>query len=87
MGSQAQELDVIFDTGSDYLVLQAEECRGCKGKAFNASASTTFVETDSDPYIQRYGSGKVVADIVNDTCSFDSGQSLAINDFQFLLST
>ena len=42
MGSKAQPLKVVFDTGSDWLVLEDLDCRTCYSTRYNTSASTTY---------------------------------------------
>ena len=35
MGSKNQALDVIFDNGSDWLVVEGNECINCEGSTFD----------------------------------------------------
>jgi hypothetical protein len=42
MGSQKQRLDIVFDTGSDWLVLESKTCTNCVSTLYNSDASTTF---------------------------------------------
>ena len=37
IGSNKQGLDVIYDTGSDYLVIQADTCDNCVSDRFNTT--------------------------------------------------
>jgi hypothetical protein len=47
IGSNKQGLDVIYDTGSDYLVVQADDCSNCVSDKFIPSQSTTYEVIDS----------------------------------------
>ncbi len=42
VGSDKQNLTVIFDTGSDYLVLEDTSCAYCYGRRYNSATSTTY---------------------------------------------
>jgi len=46
VGSDKQGLDVIYDTGSDYLVLQASDCSTCESDKFDSATSTTYAVVD-----------------------------------------
>jgi hypothetical protein len=47
IGSNKQGLDVIYDTGSDYLVVQADDCSNCVSDKFIPSQSTTYEVIDA----------------------------------------
>ena len=47
IGSNKQGLDVIYDTGSDYLVVQADDCSSCISDKFIPSQSTTYEVIDA----------------------------------------
>ena len=36
MGASKQPVKVIWDTGSEYLVLQSKECTNCKGTLYDS---------------------------------------------------
>jgi hypothetical protein len=42
MGSKNQLLDVIYDTGSDWLVLDTDFCSDCHLPVFNTRNSDTY---------------------------------------------
>lgn len=42
MGSENELLNVIYDTGSDWLVLDTDFCSTCYQPVFNTSNSTTY---------------------------------------------
>ena len=42
LGTPAQEVNVIWDTGSSKLVLETQHCSNCIAKVFHTDKSTTF---------------------------------------------
>jgi len=42
IGSNKQNLSVIYDTGSDYLVVQDGSCTNCVSKRFYTNSSTSY---------------------------------------------
>jgi len=38
MGKETQ-LDVVFDTGSDWLVIESQSCKSCEGDRYDISPS------------------------------------------------
>lgn len=49
MGSANQQLGVIYDTGSDWLVLDTDFCSTCHSPVFDTAASTTYANVSSTP--------------------------------------
>jgi hypothetical protein len=39
MGADKQKIDVIYDTGSDWLAVEGANCSNCEGDTFDAQAS------------------------------------------------
>ena len=46
VGSDKQPLDVIYDTGSDYLVIQAKDCSDCLSDTFDHETSSSYKVID-----------------------------------------
>lgn len=42
MGSKGQYLEVVYDTGSDWLCIESIECEAGNGPKFDFNSSTTF---------------------------------------------
>ena len=65
-------MNVIFDTGSDWLVIDGFECtpeKGCDGATYNPESSEFFAERTPEISDRTYGNmihlrGKTVADNV-----------------------
>ena len=49
-GAYKQDVNVVFDTGSDWLIVETTNCRTCKANRFEIEDSTSF---------QPYRSGTV----------------------------
>lgn len=49
MGSNKQQLDVVFDTGSSYLVLESIYCKSCLSTRFDYTSSTTYEQISKRP--------------------------------------
>lgn len=45
MGTQQTPINVVFDTGSDWLLIPESNCTNCNGPTFNATNSGTPVNT------------------------------------------
>ncbi len=72
MGSQKQQLKLIFDTGSDWLVLLDKDCTNCVSTKFNSLNSTTFAVDSTTSKTLKYGSAQVTGYTGIDTTSLDS---------------
>ena len=46
-------MDVVFDTGSDWLVVESNKCDSCEGNTYDTSKSTRLATTESERF---YGS-------------------------------
>lgn len=69
LGTPAQKLTVIFDTGSSDLVVPSVYCETCVAQhEFDGLRSSTF-DTTEVPFDISYGSGTVGGDIVEDVVS------------------
>lgn len=86
VGSDKQGLDVVYDTGSDYLVIQANDCTDCLSDLFNQDTSTTYKVVDATEQTQTYGSAEVTGIIASDTTAFDDAWALKADDFNFFLA-
>jgi hypothetical protein len=59
MGSKRELLDVIYDTGSDWLVLDTDFCTDCHDPVFHTRKSSTYEVVDGYLMSQEYGSASV----------------------------
>ena len=54
-GSQFQELDLILDTGSDWLSIEGADCSNCLGSTYDSSESSTSRRMTRDVSKRTYG--------------------------------
>ena len=69
MGKQTM-LDVVFDTGSDWLVIEGASCSNCSGDTYNiepALRSGQATQLTISAHEREYGSAKVVGREYSDT--------------------
>ena len=52
-------LDVIFDTGSDYLVVEGSDCVNCYGDTYDISNSRLAAKISTTKSQRIYGSDKL----------------------------
>jgi hypothetical protein len=78
-------LDVIFDTGSDYLVVEGSSCQNCEGDTYDVSSSRLARQVSTVKSLRVYGNDKLegynwedAACITLQACVFD---------FEFFLVT
>jgi hypothetical protein len=45
-GANSQQLHVIWDTGSDWTMVESSDCINCNGDTYDYTQSTTFVRSD-----------------------------------------
>jgi len=71
LGSHAQQLRLIFDTGSSWLVVEDVKCKTCVSTRFNARASTSFRIVNETLLTLRYGRSQLEGYRGADTCGLD----------------
>ena len=84
VGSPKQKLQVIYDTGFDYLVVEDSTCKSCLGQKFISSNSTTYAVHDESYLKINYNFTKLTGFLGKDTVSFDPTNNVVIaNDAIF----
>jgi Eukaryotic aspartyl protease len=74
IGSQKQELQFIFDTGSPWFWAPTVDCLLChESDKFDTSLSATFVNTSTSLSTVHYGSGSVYGYRSKDKICVESG--------------
>lgn len=56
VGESDQELKVLFDTGSDWLLLEGRDCESCLASKYDPNTSSYFQKTDLILRSIEYGS-------------------------------
>ena len=81
MGSELQEHELIFDTGSPWLWLPTKECKQCHtSNLFDSSASTTFVKASTEKKEMLYEKGSASGYIVSDRVCLDGNTTSCVDD-------
>lgn len=71
IGSEREQFEMIFDTGSSWVWVQDARCKDCMANEhkFHSQRSTTFTQIRDDISILRYGKGTVFGyDSYDDVC-------------------
>lgn len=88
MGSANQKMNVIWDTGSDWLVVDTDFCVDCLAPTYTTAASSTFVKQNTYVIQQSYGSANLYGYRSTDTVSAQdpgtAGASTQITAFPFI---
>jgi len=72
MGSEGKVLDVIYDTGSDWLVLDTDFCDNCHDPVYDTRSSTDYRRVSRDLMSQEYGSASILG--------YNATDSISVND-------
>eukprot|EP00347_Sterkiella_histriomuscorum_P018543 403345111 len=87
IGSQKRELELIFDTGSAWLVVEGPSCATCVSTIFDNTKSTTYTQVSSTEQTLQYGSATVKGKVGKDTISLDINQNYKATNFQLFVAT
>jgi hypothetical protein len=71
IGTPAQNLSVVYDTGSDWLVIESSSCSSCLNSTFNQSLSKTWKNISKNMTEHLYGSASLYGYDCNDSVSID----------------
>jgi hypothetical protein len=80
MGASSTVMDVVYDTGSDWLAVEGSECKTCAGNTYDGSAGTKTSTTISE---RNYGSASLTGYTWKDKICVTS--SACIDDFEYFL--
>lgn len=50
-------MDVVWDTGSDWLIVASEQCETCNGQKYDSSQDQSYVQVEQSDMTIQYGSG------------------------------
>ena len=78
MGSSFKGLNVVWDTGSDWLVVQSMGCSNCKGNMYDTTKPTVVENTKTE---RNYGSASLKGFVYSDKVCM-SGAS-CVNSFKY----
>lgn len=57
MGSQLELVDVVWDTGSDWLIVASADCDTCDGKKYDSGKDLTYTPVSPREKTIYYGDG------------------------------
>jgi hypothetical protein len=80
MGESKKVIDVVFDTGSDWLVIPDSDCISCKGQKYNSSESVPVNTTTTS---REYGSAYLEGKAFSDTVCLDEMDTNCVANFTY----
>lgn len=83
IGTPYQHVELIYDTGSDWIVVEAKQCATCLNNTYDSTLSTTHSRVDNDYVEHLYGSAQLYGYDATDVFSLDSAGITEIRPFEF----
>ena len=84
VGTPSQNMTVVYDTGSDWLVIEAHTCATCLDNKYDHTLSSSYILVDQDYVEHLYGSAALYGYDVKDRVSLDSDATSAkVDSFEF----
>jgi hypothetical protein len=83
VGTPPQKLEVIYDTGSDWLVIEAKDCTSCLNHTYDSSASTTHLRKSLEIQQHLYGTAVLHGFDAYDAVSLDPNGTAEVPFFEF----
>lgn len=76
-------MDVVYDTGSDWLVVEGVSCSNCQGNTYDPSWSNDSVKVDQVTTRREYGSASLSGNVYQDTVCILL--STCVSDYEYFL--
>lgn len=86
MGTSAEEFDVIYDTGSDWVVVEGSQCRNCQGNTYNPLSSSSSKNLGKGVSVRAYGSAVLYGTEYTDKVCVNKFSG-CVNNFEYFLIT
>lgn len=83
LGTPAQHLEVIYDTGSDWMAIEAKECETCLNNTYDADESITYERVNATLGERRYGSAVLNGYESRETAALDNYGIVEVERFRF----
>lgn len=80
-------MNVVFDTGSDWLVVKASSCLTCTGTNFDNASSSTYVQLSTVESSHLYGSASLYGYNASDNVYLDSSATIGVTSFPWFIIT
>lgn len=81
LGAEATLLDLVFDTGSDWLVVPDIDCASCDGNQHDSNVSGQAVDENLSE--RNYGSASLVGSTYRDKACLSAVTSSCVNNFEY----
>ena len=85
MGSSMEKVEVVWDTGSDWLVVNSANCRTCTEDGYDPKTSTKFKQLPNSYYEQEYLSAFVSGNKALDSVCLTTSATSCAEKFKWLL--
>ena len=86
MGTSQEYFDVVYDTGSDWLVVDGKTCRNCQGNVYDTATSTRSKNLGNPVSVRAYGSAILYGTEYSDLVCLNEFQG-CVNNFEYFLIT
>ena len=83
VGTPPQKMSVIYDTGSDWTVLESKYCANCLLHTYDSQRSLTHSRVDLEYKEHVYGSAHLYGYDAKDVVSLDAEGTCEVRDFEF----
>ena len=83
VGTPSQEMQIIYDTGSDWLVIESSDCRTCLQNRYDNKKSSTWRNSSTGLSEHLYGSAQLYGYNVRDKVSLDKDGLTRVHQFMF----
>ena len=80
-------MKVVFDTGSDWLTVESNDCDNCLGDNFDIGKSDKFKYVSESNLPLTYGSATLDGNRVTDKVCFTQDDSVCLDSFEWYLIT
>lgn len=84
-------MEVVYDTGSDWLTIEGHNCKNCGGNTYNTAQSTTFKLLELEQSVElAYGSADLHGLRAQDQVCIENADkydssSICLGEFEFFL--
>lgn len=83
IGTPQQEVQLILDTGSDWMVVEASDCTSCLNNTWDRFKSKTYSRVDNDYIEHVYGTALLQGYDAKDAVSMDLEGLTRVSKFEF----
>lgn len=84
MGTGANQINVVYDTGSDHLAVETIDCKNCAANTYNPGTSMAFKKSNELCKEQlAYSSAKLLGCFCKDNVYLDPLKWFGVKDFDW----